>query len=273
MSVVMISAFPFFDLTDRVAIVTGAADGIGAAIAKRFAVAGGIVIGSDIHDIAWAGAEQLAARERCDVSVEADVRDLMHRTAQQFGRLHILVNNAGIYRPGTVLDMDAAGLDAQLGVNFKGAVWVIKHAARIIEENGSIINISSYAGSHAVLGLAGYGASKAALESYTRVAALELADRHIRVNCISPGTIHTALNDNEHGSMEMRVATILQPLSYVGQPSEVAALAHFLASSDCGLITGQSIVLDGGKSAGISRAVQDLVASAASLRGPESDAQ
>jgi NAD(P)-dependent dehydrogenase (short-subunit alcohol dehydrogenase family) len=115
----MIPTEPFFDLTDRVAIVTGAADGIGAAIAKRFAVAGGIVIGADIHDIAWAGAEQLAARERCDVSVEADVRALMQHTAAAFGRFHVLVNNAGIYRPGTVRDMDAAGLDAQIGVNFK----------------------------------------------------------------------------------------------------------------------------------------------------------
>lgn len=86
------------------------------------------------------------------------------------------------------------------------------HSAGIIEENGSIINISSYVGSRGVLGLAGYGASKAALESYTRVAALELADRHIRVNCISPGMIHTGLNNNEHGRAEMCAATILQPL-------------------------------------------------------------
>jgi NAD(P)-dependent dehydrogenase (short-subunit alcohol dehydrogenase family) len=273
MSVVMIPADPFFDLTGRVAIVTGAADGIGAAIAKRFAAAGGIVIGADIHDIAWAGADKLAAREQCDVSIEADVRTLVQRTAQAFGHLLVLVNNAGIYRPGTVRDMDAAGLDTQLGVNFKGAVWTIKHAAGIIEENGSIVNISSYAGSRGVLGLAGYGASKAALESYTRVAAIELADRHIRVNCISPGTIHTELNDNEHGRAEMRAATILQPLNRVGQPGEVAALAHFLASPDCSLITGQAIALDGGKSAGISRAVQHLVASAVSPSGPDSHGQ
>src|SRR6266851_9383172 len=98
MSVVMIPADPFFDLTGRVAIVTGAADGIGAAIAKRFAAAGGIVIGAVIHDIAWAGADKLAAREQCDVSIEADVRTLVQRTAPAFGRLHVLVNNAGIYR-------------------------------------------------------------------------------------------------------------------------------------------------------------------------------
>jgi NAD(P)-dependent dehydrogenase (short-subunit alcohol dehydrogenase family) len=214
-----LGALPVFDLTDRVAIVTGAADGIGAAIAKRFAAAGGIVIGADIHDIAWAGAEQPAARERCDVSIEADVRALMHHTAAAFGRFHVLVNNAGIYRSGMVRDMDASGLYAQLGVNFKGVVWTIKHAAGMIEENGSIINISSYAGSRGVLGLAGYGASKAALESYTRVAAPELADRHVRVNCISPGTIHTGLNDNEHGRAEMRAATILQPLSMSASPA------------------------------------------------------
>jgi 3-oxoacyl-[acyl-carrier protein] reductase len=213
------STEPFFDLTDRVPIVTGAADGIGAAIAERFAAAGGIVIGSDIRDIACVDAEQLAARERCDESIEADVRALMHYAAQAFGRLHVLVNNARISWPGTVRDMNAPGLDAQLGVNFKEAVWITKHAVGIIEEKGPIINISSYAGSRGVLGLAGYGASKAVLESCTRVAALELDDRHIRVNRISPGSIQTGLNDNEHGRAEMRAAAVLQPLTYPCWPA------------------------------------------------------
>jgi 3alpha(or 20beta)-hydroxysteroid dehydrogenase len=241
---------PMFSLEGKVAVVTGGASGIGAATARRFARAGAKVAIGDLVDASPLAKEIGGIAVRTDVSREPDVLHLLVSAIRAFGRLDVLVNNAGVGSSGFVATLTDRELETSLNVNFKSVVWGIKQAAPRMTDGGAILSTASLAG---VIGTPSYGAyvaSKAAIIGITKTAALELATRGIRVNCVCPGTIDTPMARSEAGDVESLLADVLHPLGRMGKAEEVAALFHFLASDDCPFITGQAIAIDGGLSAG-----------------------
>ena len=240
-----------FSLAGKVAVVTGGASGIGEATAHRFARAGAKVVIGDIADASAVAKEIGGLAVRTDVSREGEVAGLLESAVREFGRLDVVVNNAGVGASGFLASVTEEELDKALNVNLKGVIWGIKHAAPRIEDGGSIMNTASLAG---VIGTPSYGpyvASKAAVIGITKTAALELAPRQIRVNCVCPGTIDTPMMaQGEEEDVEYRLAGLLHALGRMGRPEEVAALFHFLASDESAFITGQAIAIDGGMGTG-----------------------
>ena len=141
-------------------------------------------------------------------------------------------------------------MEQNFSVNVRGVLWGIKHGGRQMSEGGSIVNTASVAGERSFPGYGAYSASKAAVISLTRTGAVELAERGIRVNCVCPGTIATPMMDDPSAALEKQVSERATPLGRVGQPEEVAALVHFLASDDSSYVTGAAIPVDGGLGAG-----------------------
>jgi NAD(P)-dependent dehydrogenase (short-subunit alcohol dehydrogenase family) len=253
-------------LADRVAIVTGAGNGIGRAVALALAGAGAHVVAVDIDaGLVKATADAAAALGPPSLALETDVGDLaaidqmVQRSMAAFGRIDVLVNNAGVTRRAYIMDLTEADWDRIMRVNGKGVFFCLQRVARemIPQRRGTIINIASIAGKGFVgTSNAIYAASKGAVISLTRIAALQLAQHDINVNAICPGTTVTALSqDNlkvraqEHGisveEMEKRRNANI-PLGRPNEPWDVAALAVFLASSGARNITGQSFNVDGG---------------------------
>jgi 3alpha(or 20beta)-hydroxysteroid dehydrogenase len=246
---------PMFSLAGKVAVVTGGASGIGAATARRFAQADAKVVIGDIADAGPVAKETGGLAVRADVSREADVENLLESALREFGRLDVVVNNAGIGAGGFLAALTEQELDATLSVNLKGVIWGIKHAAPRIADGGSIMSTASLAGLIGTPSYGAYVASKAGVIGITKTAALELAPRGIRVNCVCPGTIDTPMATGNEEDVEYRLANLLHPLGRMGHAEEVAALFHFLASDDSAFITGQAIAIDGGMSAGPSMGV------------------
>jgi NAD(P)-dependent dehydrogenase (short-subunit alcohol dehydrogenase family) len=239
-----------FSLEGKVAVVTGGASGIGEATARRFARAGARVVIGDVADASGVAAATGGLFVRTDVSHEAEVETLLENALRELGRLDVVVNNAGGGAGGFLATLSEPDLDRTLNVNLKGVVWGIKHAAPRIADGGSILSTASLAGLIGTPSYGAYVASKAAVIGITRTAALELAPRRVRVNCVCPGTIDTPMARKAEGEVEWRLAALLHPLGRVGRPEEVAALFHFLASDESAFITGQAIAIDGGFSAG-----------------------
>ncbi|MDY6793906.1 MAG: SDR family oxidoreductase [Actinomycetota bacterium] len=240
-----------FSLEGKVAVVTGAASGFGKATTLRFSEAGAKVVLADINDASAVADEAGGIYVKTDVSKEDQVKNLMQAAVDEFGSLEIVVNNAGVPSLGVMLEaITEEQLDQELNVNLKGVIRGIKYAAPLISDGGSIMNTASYAGLFGTPSYGSYVASKAAIIAITKTAALELAPRGIRVNCICPGTADTPMSYTEGGEVELKLANYLQPLGRLAQPEEIAALYHFLASDDCSFITGVAIPIDGGMSAG-----------------------
>ena len=171
--------------------------------------------------------------------------------AQRFGRLDIAVNNAGIQPLGVGFDSVTGDLLARtFGVNVNGVAFGIKHAARVLADGGRVINMASFVGMIGTPGGAAYSTSKAAVIHLTRLGAIELAPRRITVNAVSPGAIRTPAITNIPDNPEIPFIERRAPLRRLGEPEEVAALAHFLASDEAAYITGQNIAIDGGLTAG-----------------------
>ncbi|MFC8868785.1 SDR family NAD(P)-dependent oxidoreductase [Streptomyces sp. NPDC057148] len=239
------------DLTGKVALVTGAARGMGRAEAHLFAALGAQVVLTDVReDEGRATAAFLgpAARfVRHDVTDEQSWEAAVATAVDGFGRLDVLVNNAAIYTTSPVVDEDPARLEALLRVNLMGPFLGIRAVAPAMRANGggSIVNISSQAGLQGIWGHGAYGAAKWGLRGLTRTAALELGADGIRVNSVHPGAIATAmtghLDNKEHPGA---------PLGRVGEPEEVARLVAFLASDDASYLSGAELAVDGGASAG-----------------------
>ncbi len=250
-------------LRDKVAIVTGAGSGIGRAVAVAFGREGAKVLVSDsrtdgggeatVTAIQAEGGEALYVA--ADVSKEDDVIRLVRAAVDRFGRLDVMVNNAGVMRVGPVTELTEADFDLVTSVNQKGTFFGIKHAARAMMKTGggSIINTSSIAADHGQHGGVVYAATKGAILSMTLTAASELAEYGIRVNAVQPGAISTGILAAS-GVRETpdRAARIEQgtPLGHRrGLPEEVAPLYVYLASDESGFVTGQKLAVDGGISA------------------------
>ncbi len=248
-----------YGLQGQRAIVTGAAKGIGKAIAEALAQHGACVMLADVDPAVHALAESLStAQTPClskiaDVRQESDVVDLVRTTEEQLGAVDILVNNAGIFPLRPIAEMTAEIWDEVHAVNLRGAMLATREAARAIGSHGrggAIVNISSVGSLNPkLIGLTAYNATKAGLNMLTKSAALEFAPAKIRVNAVLPGPIGTEdilSNMGDGDYMERSRAKI--PLKRLGDPSDVAHLVCFLCSQASAFMTGELIVLDGGVS-------------------------
>ncbi|MCD6595680.1 3-oxoacyl-[acyl-carrier-protein] reductase [bacterium] len=241
-------------LTDKVAIITGSGRGIGAAIAKKLASHGAKIALVDINE------NDLSARHdeivssngiaeyfKCDVSNWNDVKQTTDSIVEKFGRIDILINNAGITRDNLIMRMPPDDWDIVLAVNLKGAFLFTKAIVRPMMKNryGKIVNISSVVGIFGNAAQANYSASKAGIIGLTKSTAKELASRGIRCNAVAPGFIETEMTKNlpEKAVDEFLQAT---PLKYPGKPDDVAELVMFLCSPESDYITGEIIRVDGG---------------------------
>ncbi len=241
-------------LDGKIALITGGTSGIGAATARRFQSEGAkvIVTGSNPKTLE-AARHELSGIDviSSDAGDAAATKVLIDQVQSRYGRIDVLFVNAGIAKFSPSADVDEAFFDAQFNINVRGAYFVIKHAAPVITDGGSIILTSSVSG---VLGGGGqtvYGATKAAIRSFGRTFAAELAPRRIRVNTISPGPIETPIfgktgltAEQLAGFTESLMTTI--PLKRVGQPQEIAAAALFFASDESSYTTGAELFVDGG---------------------------
>ncbi len=247
-----------FHLEGMVVVITGAAQGIGAACAERLAQDGAAVALWDVDDAHGnALAQTLKHRGHraiylhCNVASPAEVDAALTETLQAFGRVDGLVNNAGVFKAANFLDITEADWDAVLDVNLKGAFLVGQAVARVMagQGSGAIVNMSSVNGVMAIPSIASYNVSKGGVNQLTRVMALALADRHVRVNAVAPGTIATELAKNAVlGSDEARARIMSRtPMKRLGEPHEIAEVCAFLLSSAASYMTGEIVYVDGGR--------------------------
>ena len=248
-------------LENKVAVISGGARGIGLAIAERFVRDGARVVIADVNedngskaveDLGSAGAVRFV---RCDVGSKAEVDDLVAATVQAFGSIDVLVNNAGIIRAAEFLELKEEDFDTVLRVNLKGAFLLGQAAARQMVRQieaggapGTIINMSSINAVVAIPNQLPYAVSKGGMSQLTKVMALALAPHGIRVNAIGPGSIMTEMLATIATDKPARHRVLSRtPLGRMGEPSEIAGVAAFLASDDASYITGQTIFADGGR--------------------------
>ena len=242
-----------FGLNGRVCIITGGAQGIGEACVRRFAREGAHTVIADVDDARGQAlaAELGALYVRCDVGDKAAVDALVAATLAAHGRIDVLVNNAGIFRAADFLEVTEADFDAVLRVNLKGAFLVGQAVAREMAKvgNGAIVNMSSVNGTLAIPTISSYNVSKGGINQLTRVMALALADRGIRVNAVAPGTIATELAAKAVLTSEEAKARIMSrtPMKRLGEPGEIADAVAYLASDAASYITGEIVVVDGGR--------------------------
>ena len=242
-----------FHLQGKTAIVTGGASGIGAAIAQRFKAAGANVLVADISETLSAEVESWGCHfRRTDIGDPADVAAMCDEAVRRFGKLDILVNNAGIASGHLLADSDPARSERFWRVHILGVQSGIKEAAARMTPGGTIVNISSITAVRGFVQWGEYAATKAGIISLTQTAAVEYGPAGIRVNCVAPGIIDTPLAMDEAPDMVARNANVFTLLGRIGRPEEVAAAVHFLASDDAAYVTGQTLLVDGGWSAGTS---------------------
>lgn len=247
-------------LQGKVAVVSGAARGQGAAVAGLFTDEGAIVVLGDVLDAELrCTADAIGASAvpmRLDVTSESDWDSVMSRCADQFGGLDVLVNNAGIVAVGTVETTSLADYRRVIDVNQVGCFLGMRAAVAGMRARGggSIINTSSVAGLHGVEGVIAYTASKWAIRGMTRSAALELGDYGIRVNSVHPGVIDTPMiNGPEFADVDRVAVAAALPAKRIGVPEDVAWMTLFLASGESAYCTGSEFVVDGGSSCGTRR--------------------
>jgi 3-oxoacyl-[acyl-carrier protein] reductase len=243
-------------LTGKVAVVTGASKGIGAAIAKALAAQGASVVvnyssskaGADgvVDAITAAGGKALAVAG--DVSKAADAKGIVDTAVETYGRLDILVNNSGVYEFAPIDDITEAHFHKHFDVNVLGLLLTTQAAAKHLGEGASIVNVSSVASRITPPGSAVYSATKGAVDAITGVLAKELGPRKIRVNSVNPGMVETEGTHSAGiiGSDFETWAVSTTPLGRIGQPDDVADVVTFLASDDSRWLTGESLIASGG---------------------------
>jgi len=246
---------PFKAAQGRVALVTGAAMGIGAAIAERLGLDGHTVVVADIN---LAAAEEMVAclntqgiealALRIDVGDPQSIEAAFNTLQARLGRCDVLVNNAGIAKTQAFLDCDLADWQRVLNINLTGSLLCGQHAARMMSVYGwgRIVNVASISGMRASMGRTAYGTSKAAMIGLTRQMAVELAELGITVNGIAPGPVDTPLTQQLHSAATRTSYAKAVPMRRYGTPAEMAGAVAFLASDDSSYISGHVIPVDGG---------------------------
>ncbi|WP_188189700.1 3-oxoacyl-ACP reductase FabG [Nonomuraea sp. SYSU D8015] len=241
-------------LNDKTAVVTGGAQGIGLAIAEVFAGEGARVVLGDLDlEAAQAAAEHLGGPDtaravRCDVTRAADVDALIQTALEAFGSLDVMVNNAGITRDATMRTMTEEQFDQVIDVHLKGTWNGTRKAAAVMREqkSGAIVNISSLSGKVGMVGQTNYSAAKAGIVGLSKAAAKELAHHGVRVNCIQPGLIRSAMTEAMPQRVwDQKLAEI--PMGRAGEVREVATVALFLASDLSSYMTGTVLEVTGGR--------------------------
>src|SRR6266481_6076950 len=245
-------------MTTPVVLITGALTGIGRATALAFAQEGARIVISGRHDeegqklvgeLGKLGAE--AEFVRSDVRHEDDVRGLVDKTVERFGRLDVAVNTAGTEgKPGPVTEQSAESYAATFDTNVLGTLLSMKHELRVMlaQGSGSIVNVSSTYGRAGAPGAALYVASKHAVEGFTKAVALEYAESGVRINVVAPGTTETGMLNRFTGTPENKADLISRvPMKRIAQPEEIAEAIVFLGSDKASYITGASLAVDGGK--------------------------
>ncbi|HKL79126.1 MAG TPA: 3-oxoacyl-[acyl-carrier-protein] reductase [Mobilitalea sp.] len=242
-------------LKGKIAVVTGASKGIGRAIALQFAEHGAKVVVNYRSSIAQVEELLLAIRNigseaiavQADVSQEEEAKSLIEAAVNEYGRIDIFVNNAGITSDNLLMRMSEEEFDKVININLKGTFFCLKHVAKVMlkQKSGKIINISSVVGITGNVGQTNYAASKAGVIGMTKTVARELGSRGITVNAIAPGFIETDMTDSLPDKVrELSLSNI--PLRRYGTVDEVAGVVSFLASDAANYITGQVIQIDGG---------------------------
>ncbi|MBW4639644.1 MAG: glucose 1-dehydrogenase [Gloeocapsa sp. UFS-A4-WI-NPMV-4B04] len=240
-------------LTGKVAIVTGASRGIGRAIAQRLAKDGASLVinygrsadeAKELVSIIEANNGQALAVQ-ADMSSVADIRRLFQETIDKFGQLDILVNNAGIGKVAAIAEVTESDFDAVFAVNVRGVLFAMQEAAKRMNNNGRIVYISSSTTVYPQVGMAVYGASKAAPKHFTEVLAQELGERGITVNSVVPGPTSPGMFDHMPPEMH-KAAAASSPFGRIGQAEDIADVVAFLVSEEARWITGQHIVANGG---------------------------
>jgi 3-oxoacyl-[acyl-carrier protein] reductase len=241
-------------LSGQTGVVTGAAQGLGYAIAERFVAEGARIVLGDVNlEATEAAAKQLggddvAVAVRCDVTKADDVDALIKTAIERFGGLDIMVNNAGITRDATMRKMTEEQFDQVINVHLKGTWNGTRLAAAVMREqkHGAIINMSSVSGKVGMVGQTNYSAAKAGIVGMTKAAAKELAHLGVRVNAIAPGLIRSAMTEAMPQRIwDSKVAEV--PMGRAGEPSEVASVALFLASDLSSYMTGTVMEITGGR--------------------------
>jgi NAD(P)-dependent dehydrogenase (short-subunit alcohol dehydrogenase family) len=241
-----------FTLEGKTAFITGGAAGIGLGIAKRYIQAGAKVVIADIAD-GTTTAEEIGAKFlRLDVGNEEHVKEALRKAAHMIGKLDIVVNNAGITGRDNFLTIEEGNAEHLLEVfkiNAFGVFFGLKHAPDLMNNNGSIIITSSLAAALGLPGNSQYAGTKAAINSFCQIAALELGPRKIRVNSVCPGFINTQMGASNLGTY---MSSKVTALGRIGEVEELVGLYHFLAADESRYITGQVFNVDGGWTAGVS---------------------
>ena len=238
----------------KVALVTGGCSGIGLATVERFVAEGARVLVADMQDEKGAMLERRfagkVAYRHCDVTQEADIAAAVQAAGDSFGGLDILVNNAGTGgTPLGALDMTCEGWDATFALLLRGPMLGIKHAAplMIARGGGAVVNIASIAGKEGNPNASAYSASKAAVIALTKSLGKELADTGVRVNCVTPAAVKTAIFDQMKPEFIQFMLSKI-PMGRFGTPEEVAAMVTWLSTEDCSFSTGAVFDLSGGRS-------------------------
>jgi 3alpha(or 20beta)-hydroxysteroid dehydrogenase len=238
------------ELNGKVAIVTGAAQGIGVEIAALLAQRGATVVLADIDERAVAAATRIGPKAvfvRLDVTSESSWTDLTKQVMERFRRINILVNNAGIFSGSTIVETSAEAFERMFRVNQLGVLLGMKSVAPLMEadDNPAIVNISSCVGMRGTTAQTAYAATKWAVRGMTKCAALEFAQQGIRVNSVHPGPIPTGINED---FLKERLEFLLSriPLRRLGEPKDVAEAVAYFASEGAKYVTGAEISVDGG---------------------------